>query len=63
MYLEPTPVRDLVGEEVVQVAMGASHALGISCGGDCYVWGQGNCGQLGLGEYKPQQTPVLLAGL
>jgi len=48
-YLEPIIVIDLSGEEIVDVQAGSSHALGVGKGGDCFVWGDGDSGQLGLG--------------
>ena len=49
-YLEPTIVVDLQGEEVAFVREGSSHGIAIGKGGDCFVWGDGDAGQLGLGD-------------
>ena len=51
-YLEPIIVTDLMGEEIVDVRIGSSHALGVGKGGDCFVWGDGDSGQLGLGNLE-----------
>lgn len=51
-YLEPTPVVDLAGEEIITVRLGSSHGIGIGRGGDCFVWGDGDSGQLGLGDFE-----------
>ncbi len=55
-YLEPTIVTDLSGEECINVAVGSSHALACGKGGDCFVWGDGDSGQLGLGDLKHHHT-------
>ncbi|CAM9139716.1 unnamed protein product [Ectocarpus fasciculatus] len=62
LYMEPRPIRDLVGEEVCQVQAGSSHCLAGSMGGDLYVWGRGESGQLGLGDRESKQIPILNAG-
>ena len=49
-YVEPQLVRDLRGEEVVGLACGSSHSLAVGKGGDCFVWGDNDAGQLGLGH-------------
>jgi alpha-tubulin suppressor-like RCC1 family protein len=63
LHLEPRPVKELTGEEIVRVTVGSSHAVALSKGGDVYVWGRGDAGQLGLGGYTACDTPVLLNGL
>lgn len=55
-WMEPQIVKDLAGEEVVQIAVGSSHCLAIGKGGDCFVWGDGDAGQLGLGNFDPAVT-------
>lgn len=50
-YIEPQLVRDLRGEEIISIAMGGSHSVGIGKGGDCFVWGDNDAGQLGLGHF------------
>lgn len=42
-----------------QVQAGSSHCLGASKGGDLYVWGRGDSGQLGLGDRESKQIPTL----
>lgn len=51
-FLEPTIVQDLAGEECVAVVSGSSHCLAVGKGGDCFVWGDGDAGQLGLGDFS-----------
>mmetsp|Transcript_17850 Transcript_17850/g.18611 ORF Transcript_17850/g.18611 Transcript_17850/m.18611 type:complete len:539 (-) Transcript_17850:79-1695(-) len=58
-WMEPSVVFDLSGEECVQVAMGASHCLACAKGGDCFVWGDGTCGQLGLGHFDNHPTVAI----
>jgi alpha-tubulin suppressor-like RCC1 family protein len=55
-YLEPQVVFDLSGEECIQVAVGSSHCLACALGGDTFVWGDGNAGQLGLGHFDNHPT-------
>lgn len=50
-FLEPTIVQDLAGEECVKVTVGSSHCMAVGKGGDCFVWGDGDAGQLGLGDF------------
>lgn len=33
----------------IEVAVGSSHCVAVGRGGDCFVWGDGDAGQLGLG--------------
>ena len=61
-YVNPMLVEDLIGEEGVQISIGSSHASAVSKGGDCYVWGYGKCGALGLGNFKNQQIPAVVTG-
>jgi len=51
-FLEPTFVQDLAGEECCMIGTGSSHNLAVGKGGDCFVWGDGDSGQLGLGDFK-----------
>ena len=55
-WMEPQIVGDLAGEEVSAVSIGSSHCIAVGRGGDCFVWGDGDSGQLGLGKLdnKPQ---------
>ena len=48
-WLEPQILTDLAGEECTQVSVGSSHNLAVGRGGDCFVWGDADSGQLGLG--------------
>lgn len=55
-WLEPTIVYDLQGEDVEQVSVGASHCAASAKGGDCFLWGDGGVGQLGLGHFEDHPT-------
>eukprot|EP00957_Ditylum_brightwellii_P023401 1766286-Ditylum_brightwellii.AAC.1 len=56
----PQLIDKLEGEEIVMTTTGASHACAASKGGDCFVWGNGTCGVLGLGDFENHTLPVLL---
>jgi alpha-tubulin suppressor-like RCC1 family protein len=58
-WLEPVLVKDLGGEEVCEVVIGLSHCLAVGTGGDCFLWGDGQSGQLGLGDFESHPTVVI----
>ena len=35
---------------LLEIALGSSHCVAVGRGGDCFVWGDGDAGQLGLGN-------------
>ena len=49
-FRSPVLVEPLKGEGVITLQVGQGHAAAISDGGDVFVWGDGQYGQLGLGE-------------
>lgn len=55
-WLEPQLLTDLAGEETGSVVVGSSHCLAVGRGGDCFVWGDGDSGQLGLGNFEPKTS-------
>jgi alpha-tubulin suppressor-like RCC1 family protein len=55
-WLEPQLVHDLAGEEAIHISSGLSHNLACGKGGDCFVWGHGDSGQLGLGNMQHHLT-------
>ena len=55
-FLEPQLVHDLGGEECTHISVGLSHNLACDKGGDCFVWGHGDTGQLGLGNFNHHLT-------
>jgi hypothetical protein len=58
-WLEPHILTDLAGEECSAVVAGSSHCLALGRGGDCFVWGDNDSGQLGLGNFE-QKTSVCI---
>lgn len=58
-WLEPHIVPDMAGEECSSVSVGSSHCLAIGRGGDCFVWGDNESGQLGLGHFDPKPTMII----
>lgn len=55
-WLEPQILTEMAGEECSAVAVGSSHCIAVGRGGDCFVWGDGNAGQLGLGNLENHPT-------
>jgi alpha-tubulin suppressor-like RCC1 family protein len=51
-WMEPQIVADLAGEEVSEIRVGSSHNIAVGRGGDCFVWGDSDAGQLGLGSLQ-----------
>ena len=62
-WLEPTFVQPLKGEDIISIAVGASHGVAISDAGDCFTWGFASTGQLGLGTFDPHPTPQIVQKL
>ena len=64
MIPTPTYVSALFGHRCVSVACGGAHTFAVSDMGKTFSWGQGACGQLGLGSkppvvFLPTQVPSL----
>lgn len=55
-WLEPQILLDMAGEECTSVAVGSSHSLALGRGGDCFVWGDNESGQLGIGDFENKPT-------
>jgi len=55
--LVPTVIQALRHETIVAVAAGELHSACVTADGDVYTWGDGFCGQLGLGDKRPQVLP------
>lgn len=51
-WLEPQLLKEISGEECTAVVVGFSHCMAMGKGGDCFVWGNGDVGQLGLGDFS-----------
>ena len=59
----PTLVTDLQGKQVTHVAAGACHTICSTADGSVFTWGQGDDGQLGLGdEGDDMLVPTLVRG-
>lgn len=56
------PIPALTGKQVVCVSVGDWHNAAICKDGQLYVWGRGDCGQLGLGDDRNRWSPKLLKG-
>jgi len=58
--LTPTPLtrEALGGATVVFVAAGRVHTVAVTSEGALWVWGMGNCGQLGLGDLNNRLAPA-----
>jgi len=46
-----------------QISCGGAHTAALTDDGQLYIWGRGNEGQLGLGDYRPRTVPALLKTL
>jgi alpha-tubulin suppressor-like RCC1 family protein len=55
-WLEPVIVPEMAGEECSAVVLGSSHCMALGRGGDVFVWGDNDSGQLGLGHFTNQIT-------
>jgi len=63
--LRPRYIEALKHEKCICVAAGELHSGAVTVDGDVYTWGEGFCGQLGLGDRRPHLLPeqVTLGGL
>ncbi len=55
--LRPQYVQELSHLRCTCVSAGELHSAVVTSDGDVYCWGDGFCGQLGLGDKRPQLTP------
>lgn len=53
-----TPVPQL--HHVVAIQAGDEHSAAVTASGDLFLWGRGDCGQLGLGDCRGYCKPTLL---
>ena len=58
-----TPVPGLRGRRIVAVSSGDHHCAAVSATGRLYLWGRGDCGQLGMGDNRRARCPGHGAGL
>eukprot|EP00566_Odontella_aurita_P005079 CAMPEP_0113530608 /NCGR_PEP_ID=MMETSP0015_2-20120614/3039_1 /TAXON_ID=2838 /ORGANISM="Odontella" /LENGTH=624 /DNA_ID=CAMNT_0000429359 /DNA_START=653 /DNA_END=2529 /DNA_ORIENTATION=- /assembly_acc=CAM_ASM_000160 len=56
--MRPRYIDALSGVRVTCVSAGELHSAVCTSDGDVYTWGDGFCGQLGLGNKRPQLLPV-----
>lgn len=63
--LRPRYIDALKDTKCICVAAGELHSGAVTIDGDVYTWGEGFCGQLGLGDRRPHLLPeqVTLGGL
>ena len=59
---KPTLVTELQGKQVVHVAAGACRTICCTADGSVFTWGDGDNGQLGLGDDEFQLLPTLVRG-
>lgn len=50
-------------EPCIQIAAGGRHSAVITATGSAYTWGDGLCGQLGLGRCTKKSVPTIVKGL
>ncbi|CAB9510580.1 Ultraviolet-B receptor UVR8 [Seminavis robusta] len=55
--LRPTYIEALSHKQCICVAAGELHSAAVTVDGDVYTWGDGFCGQLGLGDKRPAVAP------
>ncbi|KAK9805565.1 hypothetical protein WJX72_005277 [[Myrmecia] bisecta] len=55
-------VRSLLGHPIAALVSGDSHAAAITRSGELYMWGRGDCGQLGVQDSRSYWQPKLLQG-
>lgn len=59
---QPVPryISSLVGVPVSSVACGACHTVALTAAGAIMAWGEGGCGQLGIGRVTKTDIPALV---
>lgn len=60
---QPTEILELQNKKIVKFASTEYHVLALSSNGKVYGWGGNDYGQLGVGNYDSQSTPVLMHAL
>ncbi|XP_066534384.1 E3 ubiquitin-protein ligase HERC2-like [Hoplias malabaricus] len=51
-----SPIKELSGMDVIQVACGDQHCMALTYDGQLFTWGQNSSGQLGLGRNDPSSS-------
>jgi len=59
-FHKPHKLENLDGEEIVKTTVGSKHVCALSEGGDCFIWGNGKFGELGLGSTTSHLEPILM---
>ncbi|OCH98002.1 hypothetical protein A8135_01910 [Legionella jamestowniensis] len=54
------PIKELVDEKIIKLALGWDHILALTSNGQVYSWGYNHFGQLGLRHRAPDSTPQLI---
>ncbi|GBG27735.1 Protein kinase, putative [Hondaea fermentalgiana] len=66
IYDEPNADPSLVDAfpgKALSIAAGRYHSAGVTDDGEVYTWGEGDSGQLGLGDLESQRVPTLVTSL
>jgi alpha-tubulin suppressor-like RCC1 family protein len=58
-YRNPQIIVDMVGEECSVVSVGLSHCIALGRGGDCFVWGENDVGQLGMSDFEARPNVTI----
>ena len=53
----------LCGKQLIEIACGFEHCIGLTASGDCYAWGQNRYGQLGIDTHDTSETPQKIGEL
>lgn len=61
-YCSPVPVSVATSATFVTLAVGNSHACGLTSDGTAHCWGDNGQGQLGTGDYASPVAPVVAQG-
>ena len=60
---KPTLNEELSGKQLVDIAPGLQHCIGLTSRGQCYGWGQNTYGQLDVGNTEESKQPLLIKKL
>ena len=58
LMLQPKLVASLMRKKVVDISCGSKHTACVTSEGDVYTFGEGSCGQLGVGRCTSMGSPV-----
>eukprot|EP00347_Sterkiella_histriomuscorum_P015971 403354995 len=59
----PLLIDQLLHSQIVDVSCGDNHTVAVTSNGECYSWGQGIYGALGIGQVLNRQKPTLIEEL